>query len=203
VNVEALSGIWLVGSFLLGQGVALGGVVITSKGQTKREQAARDAERARSSVDRREAFELQHLMDVHGALSAVLSIAELHFSLQGAWLLQGHEPPAEDVRAEWEADREAMEQRGIEVGRQVGEHIERLKSLFELLLVDQLRLKVGDAVSGFERVEFIALEEGPQSASEALPGTLVLMRDARSMVASRIRQVYSSPERGAVTAVHR
>lgn len=141
-------------------------------------------------------------MDVHQALSALLSVAKLHFTLQSS-TIQWHEPPGEDERAQWEADRAAIEDRADEVARQVNEHVERLKTLHELLLQDQLRDKVGEALHDFEDVESAMIQPGPESVATRIPPLLGIVRQARSMVANRIREIYASPERSAVTTGRR
>ncbi|MFF7171103.1 hypothetical protein [Streptomyces pseudovenezuelae] len=194
MKLEGLAGIWIVVSFLLGQGVALGGVLITSRGQSKREQAARDAERERSLRDRREAFELEHLKDVHEALSSLLSVAELNIRLWCTW----HRRNASrihsltpDEQAEHEQDMSAVEERAREVEREVNTHVEQLNKLGGLLLVDRLRLHVGTATRQYERLELMLGEDGPDDAEQALPEALRQLRAARSVVADRIREVYA------------
>ncbi|MFB7212714.1 hypothetical protein [Streptomyces sp. NPDC056255] len=202
MDLPGASGIWTVGSFLLGQGVIFGGVVLNNSAQARRERSARNDDRQRVLNDRREAFELQHLMDVHGALSALLSVAQLHFVLQSS-TIRGGEPPGEDERAEWELDQEAIADRAAAVAEQVAEHAEQLKTLYELLLQDQVRDKVREAVHEFEDVESAVIQPGPGSVSSRIPPLLGSIRQARSMVADRIREIYASPELPAVTTRRR
>lgn len=193
---------WTVGSFLLGQGVIFGGVVLNNRAQARREGSARDADRQRVLDDRREAFELQHLMDVHGALSALLSVAQLHFVLQSS-TIPGGEPPEEDERAEWELDQGAIADRAASVEEQVTGHAEQLKTLYELLLQGRVRDKVREAVHEFEDVESAMIQPGPGSVTSRIPPLLENIRQARSMVADRIREIYASSELPAITTRRR
>jgi hypothetical protein len=171
---------WL-GTLLPVVTLVLGAVLaqIADRGRDARQQAAarmmRDAERQQEHRRRREAFELQHLTDLHGALSALLrAIGRVHHADSlthretGAYA--GRLLP-DDVSAEhFEASRNAV-------------------ALTELVLDERVRDLANAALRQAD--EFAGLTGGtPEAAARLVTRAADAIVEARAAVAGRIREIY-------------
>lgn len=161
-------------STVIGASIALGGVSLTQSRQDRRERDARREERQKAAVARREDFELQHLVEVHGLLRA-LADTLLQFSRQTRrWRTEADdfEPVPEEARDEVRAAREALwAQSGF-------------------ILADDVRQRVIDA---YRYIEHVALrmrenELWDQLALERVTGA------AFEAIAARVREIYASRE---------
>ncbi|WP_406490721.1 hypothetical protein OHB06_01350 [Streptomyces sp. NBC_01604] len=142
-------------------------MILTSKGQTKREQAARDAERDRAVAERRDAFELETLKGVHAKLSDLLLVADPNISIWCTWhrhnARRAHALTPEE-EAQHEADMQTVEGRARELEREAQVHVDEVLKHSGLLLADEVRTKVLRAVAGYQLLEQTLIEDGPDEA---------------------------------------
>jgi hypothetical protein len=187
------AGLWTVGSFLLGQSVIFGGIVLNNKAQAKRETSAREATRLKVLEERRDDFELRHLRDLHEALSALLLVAEDNILAWCRWHRLS-EARATRRRSQEDIDRDRQmcrdEAEALEaIAKTHGTSIDKLVGL---VLSDRLRNKVRRAHSLYRRFDELLPEDGPAAAEAALPESLSQLHAAREAVAARIREIYVS-----------
>lgn len=204
MDLRGVSGLWTVGSFLLGQAVIFGGVVINNQAQGRRERLAREAERTRALADRRETFELSHLQDLHGALSELLLVAEDNIKAWCRWHRLGSYRPTRALPQE-EIDRlrVEVEAEATDFDQSARSHSETINRLVWLVIPNRLRSKVVHARGQYEHLEEVLAEDGWESAEAALPHVIRQLRAAQRAVADRIREIYSSHDPGTATAMRR
>lgn len=184
--------LWTVGSFLLGQGVVFGGVLINNAAQARRERAARGEERQRLHADRRETFELAHLQDLHAELTELLLVANLCVEQWRNWLTM-LEPSGQRASAHTRTHREELEASATELQQTAEQHLEKVHRLGELVIPDRLRALVAVAHSQYAFVLETVLE--PERASvQGLPLSIGALKVAQAAVAARIREIYITAE---------
>lgn len=187
------AGVWAVGSFLLGQSVIFGGVVLNNRAQAKREAAAREAARLKVLEERRDDFELRHLQDLHEAVSGLLVVAEDNILAWCRWHRLGEARPTlrrpqEDI----DRDRQACRDEADALESIAKTHGASIDKLVGLVLDDRLRNKVRRAHGLYQRFDELLPEDGPAAAEAALPEALSQLHAARGAVAARIREIYVS-----------
>ncbi|MFJ8676361.1 hypothetical protein [Streptomyces sp. NPDC093589] len=99
-----LTAVLPVASALLGAAGAFAGIWFTQSRQDRREQQARDHERAKAIVERREQFELEHLVEFNALFRALHHAASHYFWLMG----DGTEAHPRTEGEEWESARESV-----------------------------------------------------------------------------------------------
>lgn len=204
MEIPGAAALWTVGSFLLGQGVVFGGVLINNASQARRERAARDAERARTLADRRETFELAHLQDLHAELSELLLVAEDNINQWCAWHRLSSRTPTRRRTAE-DLARQLGEIRAVadELERITNEHREKINRLAGLVIPDRLRTRVINAHMQYEQLSEILVEDGPDAAQNALPSAIAKLHGVQREVADRIREIYVAHEPEMITSTAR
>ncbi|MER7350935.1 hypothetical protein ABT390_36630 [Streptomyces aurantiacus] len=195
MDLQGVSGLWTAGSFLLGQAVIFGGLLINNRAQARRERLARDAERTRALADRRETFELTHLQDLHGALSELLLVAEDNIKAWCWWHRLGSSRPTRALSQE-EIDRRRaeVETEATALDESARAHSENVNRLAGLVIPDGLRRKVVRARGLYEQLEWLLTEDGPDAAESALTDAVDRLHAAQRAVAERIREIYVSHE---------
>ncbi|MEU2601545.1 hypothetical protein ABZ678_30925 [Streptomyces hirsutus] len=204
MDLQGVSGLWTVGSFLLGQAVIFSGALINNRAQGRRERLAREEERLRALADRRDTFELTHLQDLHSALSELLIVAEDNIKAWCRWhRLAARRPSRALPQEEIDRRRSEVETEATELDQTARQHSEQISRLAWLVLPDQLRMKVVRAQGQYEHLEEVLTEDGPDAAEEALSHVMSQLHAAQRAVADRIREIYSSQETAPRRAPHR
>lgn len=184
---------WTVISFLLGQAVILGGQLLGSRAQSRREAEAREAEVRKAKQDRRDAFELSHLPDLHVALSDWISIAEPTLRIWCRWHRLRRESPTRRRRqAAIDEAIAAVESEARELENQWNECVERVRRLDGLILDDKLRGTVHSACLRATNLAHSLTEDGPEDVEPRIPDATQILIHARNQVADSIRAVYRS-----------
>ncbi|MEU2462058.1 hypothetical protein ABZ604_31315 [Streptomyces sp. NPDC012473] len=193
MDIPGTAALWTVGSFLLGQGVVFGGVLINNASQTRREQAAREDERQRTHAERREVFELAHLQDLHAELSELLLVAETCILQWCTWHRMLDTP---DRRANQEARerRDQLEASATEQERIMKLHLQKINRHTGLVIPNRLRARVENACGQYERLTHALADDGPDDTQAALPGVIAQLHRVQSEVAERIRDIYVSAD---------
>jgi hypothetical protein len=163
-------------STVIGAAIALGGGWLAQSRQDQREREARQDERRKVAIARREDFELQHLVEVHGLLRALKDalVRLSHQTRRWSAEADGYEPVPEEAWNEVNAARDALwAQSGF-------------------ILADDVRQRVTDA---YGHIEHVARGMGEnklwdQLALERVTGA------AFEGIAARVREIYASREAG-------
>ncbi|MFI9600339.1 hypothetical protein ACIHCX_10740 [Streptomyces sp. NPDC052043] len=168
-------------------------MLINNASQARRERAAREAERQRVHAERREAFELAHLQDLHAELTELLLVAETRVLRSCSWhrLLDTPERRADQNGRE---RFERLEASATELKRTTNQHVEKINRLTGLVIPDRLRTLVGNACGRYEYLAEMIADDGPDRTEAALPGVIDQLHGAQGHVAARIRDIYVSAE---------
>ncbi|MEU2740233.1 hypothetical protein ABZ656_33970 [Streptomyces sp. NPDC007095] len=193
MELPGAAALWTVGSFLLGQGVVFGGVLINNASQARRERAAREAERQRLHAERREAFELAHLQDLHAELTELLLVAEPCLLQWCRWHRMVDTPDSR-VNERVRQRREELEASATELERTANQHLEKINRLTGLVIPDRLRRQVSNAYGRYEYLADNLADDGPDATETQLPGAIAQIHTAQAEVAARIREIYVSAE---------
>ncbi|MET7607448.1 hypothetical protein ABZS96_34275 [Streptomyces avermitilis] len=186
MEIPGAAALWTVGSFLLGQGVVFGGVLINNASQARRERAAREAERQRLRADRREAFELAHLQDLHAELTELMLVAETCVLQWITWYEGLHEPR---LRRDPES-RAGLETSATALQRTTEQHLEKINRLSGLVIPDHLRLRLDGAHGQYAFVLENVHDREPGETRRGLSLALSALKVAQAAVAARIREIY-------------
>lgn len=189
MDLPGAAALWTVGSFLLGQGVVFGGLLINNLAQARREQEAREAERHRTHAERREAFELAHLQDLHSELTELLIVAERCILQWCNWhrLL---DTPNRRADAQTRERRDELEQSAAELERAAKQHLEKINRLNGLVIPNRLRRQVQASHGQYEHLMQALADDGPDETQASLPASIAQLHSAQAHVAARIRQIY-------------
>ncbi|MEV3855066.1 hypothetical protein AB0J38_12155 [Streptomyces sp. NPDC050095] len=205
MDLSGASGLWTVGSFLLGQSVIFGGVVLNNRAQARRERSAREADRQRTLADRRDTFELDHLQQLHVAISDLLVTGEKSLTQWIRWhgylYRQAQQPGVQDD--ELERRIREIKDRAEELTRTADAHAESVSRLASLVIPDRLRSRVYNAYDEYDQMGEIFAEGGAEDGERALPDMVAALKAARRDVAERIREIHVAHDAQAVTATAR
>ncbi|MGW6924479.1 hypothetical protein ACWGA9_24860 [Streptomyces sp. NPDC054950] len=172
--------LWPVAVFFLGQASTYLTSSVTEKRQIAREAKTRQAERAKVITERRETFELDHLVRLNEALQDLARAA-----------MQVH---LVDMRTSEETGHYAgtMLPDGLsDTLMQAGRTVRMLRNL---VLDDGLRAQVTEAASALKRPSMMLRAETTE-AQLVFNEALDLVDFAQEAVARRIREIYASAER--------
>ncbi|MGW6026569.1 hypothetical protein [Streptomyces sp. NPDC055099] len=205
MDFSGASGLWTVGSFLLGQSVIFGGVVLNNRAQARRERSAREADRQRMLADRRDTFELDHLQQLHAAISDLLVAAEASITQWIRWhgccARQAQQSGARDD--ELERQTREIKDRAQELERAADGHAESVSRLASLVIPDRLRSSAYSAYDEYDQMGVIFSEGGADDGERALPEMVAALKEARRDVAERIREIYLAQDAEVGTAAAR
>ncbi|MGW2620347.1 hypothetical protein [Streptomyces sp. NPDC001500] len=178
--MSTFSSVWPVATFFLGGASAYLRDFITEKRQIARATKALADERAKAVTDRRETFELDHLVRLNEALQDLARAA-----------MQVH---LVDMRTSEETGHyagtllpEGLSDNLMQAGRTV-------RMLRNLVLDDGLRAQVTEAASALKRPSMMLRAETTE-AQLVFNEALDLVDFAQEAVARRIREIYASAER--------
>ena len=167
--------VWPIVTFMLGGGSAYLRDFLTEKRQLAREVDARQAERDKVLVDRREAFELDHLERLTDSLQKLgRAVGRAHFI---------------DTMTSRDTGHYAATQLGEEDSTALFEANRDVYMLRNLILDDALRAHVHHAHELLQ-VPSGLLRSDPEEAEAALDQAVHALRDAQSAIAERIRRIY-------------
>lgn len=170
-----------------------GGVLINNAAQARRERAAREEERRRLHADRREAFELAHLQDLHAALTELLLVAELCVQQWRSWLGM-LDAPGRRASPHTRDERERLEASATELQQTAEQHLEKVNRLTGLVIPDALRARMTIAHSLYARILDRIHEPRSDDSQQNLSMAIGELKIAQVAVAARIRQIYISAE---------
>ncbi|TXJ80681.1 hypothetical protein E2C11_11070 [Streptomyces lavendulae] len=177
--MSTFSTVWPVATFVLGGASAYLRDYVTERRQIARAgQALRD-ERKKVTTDRRETFELDHLVRLNEALQDL-----------GRAAMQAH---LADMRTSEETGHYAgtLLPDGISDNfMQTGRIVRMLKNL---ILDDSLRAQVTEAADALHRPSMMLRAE-TVDAQRVFNEAVGLLDDAQEAVAKRIREIYASAE---------
>lgn len=167
--------VWPVATFLLGHASTYFTGFITEKRQIAREAKARQGERDKVLIERRETFELDHLERLNEALQKLGRAASgLHRFDTMASRQTGEYAstlvPEEDSNAYLDANRDVY-------------------MLRNLILDDALRVHVAHAHELLNMPSSMS-RSNPEQAEDAFTQAILALDDAQSAIAQRIRQIY-------------
>ncbi|MFJ5059711.1 hypothetical protein ACIP96_09800 [Streptomyces nigra] len=171
--------VWPVVTFSLGLASTYLTSFITEKRQIAREDTARQAERDKVLIERRETFELDHLVRLNEALQDLGRIAtQVHLV---------------DMRTSNETGHYAgtllpdgLSDTFLQCGRTV-------RMLRNLVLDDALRAQVAEAAEALHRPSMMLRAETVE-AQQVLDEALTILEATQEAVARRIREIYSAAE---------
>ncbi|MEV5376158.1 hypothetical protein AB0L26_09320 [Streptomyces nondiastaticus] len=173
---------WVVSSMLLGQATVLASGIFNNRSQFRREALARRADRHKVIAERREMFELTHLVEVNtllrnamAALLAFNSARTLYRSRRQAdpsALPESFQQPMTDAS---DASDAALDALRSQIGFILADNVRALASAAE----EAITLAVS-AVSLDEPVDFTMVSKKANTAYEAL--------------AARLRDIYATAE---------
>ncbi|MCW1100088.1 hypothetical protein OJ963_40580 [Streptomyces sp. RS2] len=171
--------VWPVVTFTLGLASTYLTSFINEKRQISREAKAREAEREKAVTDRRETFELDHLVRLNEALQDLArAAAQAHLA---------------DMRVSRETGHYAstLLPEGIsDTFHQAGRTVRMLKNV---VLDDALRDQVTKAAHALH-VPSMMMRAEPGKAERAFFEATELVEAAQEAVAQRIREIYASAE---------
>ncbi|KUN95390.1 hypothetical protein AQJ67_35970 [Streptomyces caeruleatus] len=168
-------------TFVLGLVAAFGRDLLSQTRQDRREQVARQHEREKAVRDRREAFELEHLVEVNGLLrAAVDAFHDASSALRSYKEAQQAEALTPELRQQFNGAVEAFEAAHAAVLSQTG-----------FILSDEIRAKAVEAASELNEAyehelfaEEASFQSTPREAREA----------AYEALAARVREIYADRE---------
>lgn len=179
---------WIVASMLLGQGTALATGFINNRSQSRREALARKAERNKTLAERREMFELTHLVEVNTLLRDAMAALLEFSSARSHYRSRRREDPS--------APPDSYRQPMLDASAASDAALDALRSQIGFILVDDVRTPAAAAEEALttaaagvprdEPVDFGALGTRANFAYEAL--------------AARVRDIYATSGSGAAAA---
>ncbi|MFI1377271.1 hypothetical protein ACH4UY_35380 [Streptomyces longwoodensis] len=171
--------VWPIVTFALGLASTHFTSFITEKRQIAREAKARQAERQKVITDRRETFELDHLVRLNEALQDLArAAAQAHFADMHTSRETGHY--AGTLLPDGVSD----------AFHQAGRTVRMLKNL---VLDDDLRAQVTRADQAL-REPSMMLRADPDDAQRAFLAAVDLVDTAQEAIAARIREIYANAE---------
>lgn len=175
------SSVWPVVTFAVGGASTYFRDGLAEKRRLAREKGARDAERKRAVIDRRETFELDHLQKLNDALAGLGRAAgEAHH-----------------------IDTMASRQTGVYAGTQIGEEASNammlanrnVSTLAGLVLDDALRTAVEHAHEQLN-IPSSMHRSRVEDAQAAFHRAFLALDRAQALIAERIREIYLTMDAG-------
>ncbi|MEU6244825.1 hypothetical protein [Streptomyces sp. NPDC047024] len=174
-----IKGAWPIAVFFLGQASTYFTSFINEKRQIARDSKARQAERAKAVIDRRETFELDHLVRLNEALQDFARCAmKVHLADLNSSEHTGHYAGT--------LLPDGLSEEFMQLGRTV-------RMLGNLVLDDDLRAQVDEARTALHRPSMMHRGEASE-ARRALNQATDLLTAAQEAVARRIREIYANAE---------
>lgn len=162
-------------TLLMGASAAFARDAFTQSRQDRRELTARQHERDTALENRREEFELQHLVEVHDLLRANMDAFE-----RWAYL----------TRRQADADPEVMEELAA-ARRDVGAAENALRAQIGFVLSDDVRAYVDRAASQISALGTMAPGLRSSENFDELVRIGKQVRDAYEVIAARVREIYA------------
>lgn len=166
---------WPVATFFLGGLSIHTRDLLAEKRQRKRDEETRRAERTKAIVDRREGFELDHLLRLNEALQTLTrAAAKIHHA---------------DLMVSRQTGQYASTLVGEPIGQELLEANRLVGGLKHLVLPDDLRALVQRAVEAVNTPSTMH-RSNPAEAEQAFERGIVLVARAQEGIAERVRLIY-------------
>lgn len=178
-NVSTFSTVWPVATFFLGGTSAYIRDYVTERRQIARAAKALSDERSKAVTDRRETFELDHLVRLNEALQDLARVAaQVHLV---------------DMRTSETTGHYAGTMLPDELSDNFFQTSRTVRMMRNLVLDDGLRAQVSEATSALHRPSMMHRAETMQ-AQQVFNEAQDLLDAAQEAVARRIREIYASAE---------